>query len=151
MHERLLDKNDPPGEDRIREWTGPEGYALLLELEAFLGSHYQLSKELRFPFGNQYGWGYKYGHKSSHLCYTFFESGSFTVTLQLGDGCLPAVERILSGLSQKVRELWQNRYPCGERGGWIHYRVMDANDLKDVLELIKIKKKPAGQSHTSLP
>lgn len=100
---------------------------------------------MRFPFGNSYGWGYKYSHQSSHLCYVFFESGAFTVTLQLGDRCVPAVEQALPGLSRKARDLWLNRYPCGERGGWIHYRVTDTDGLNDVMALVKIKRKPAVQ------
>ena len=142
MHERLLDQNHPPAADFLRGFIGAEGYALLLQFEDSLSNHYHLSKEMKFPFGKNYGWGYKYGHLSSYLCYVFFESGSFTVTLQLGDSCVPTIERILPGLSQKAQELWRNRYPCGKQGGWIHYRVMDADELNDVLAFVKVKKKP---------
>ncbi len=76
----------------------------------------------------------------------FFESGAFTVTLQLGDKCASRIEQILPGLSQKAKELWQNRYPCGRQGGWIHYRVMNTDELNDVLEFVKVKGKPAGQA-----
>jgi hypothetical protein len=145
MYERLLDKNNPPVADFISRFIGARGHALLLKFEDFLSNNYQLSKEMKFPFGNNYGWGYKYSHKSSHLCYVFFESGSFTVTLQLGDNCVSKINQILPGLSQKTQELWQNRYPCGKQGGWIHYRVIDKDELNDVLEFVKVKKKPAGQ------
>jgi hypothetical protein len=140
MYERLLDKNDPPSADFIEKYLGAESYGVLLELETFLNGSYDLSREMKFPFGSGYGWGYKYSHKSSHLCYVFFESGAFTVTLQLGDGCVSKVEKTLPGLSRKAQELWQNRYPCGTQGGWVHYRVTDADDLNDIFELIKIKK-----------
>jgi len=142
MYERLLDKKNPPTTDFIREFIGAKSYNVLLQFEGFLGNNYHLSKEMKFPFGNNYGWGYKYKHKSSHLCYVFFESGAFTVTLQLGDNCVCKIEQILPGLSQKAKELWQNRYPCGEQGGWIHYRVLDPDELNDVLEFVKVKKKP---------
>jgi hypothetical protein len=144
MYERLLDKNNPPATDSIREFVG-KSYSLLLQFENFLNNSYQLSKEMKFPFGNNYGWGYKYSHKSNHLCYLFFESGAFTVTLQLGDKCVSGIEKILPGLSQKAKELWQNRYPCGEHGGWIHYRVMSPDELNDVIEFIKIKRKPSRE------
>ncbi|KPU46138.1 hypothetical protein OXPF_02480 [Oxobacter pfennigii] len=144
MYERLLDKNNPPAENFISELMGVKGYTLLLQFEDFLNHNYHISREMKFPFGNNYGWGYKYSHKSSHLCYAFFESGAFTITLQLGDNCAPQINQILPGLSQKVKELWQNRYPCGEQGGWIHYRVTDSDDLNDVLELVKVKGKPSS-------
>ena len=144
MYERLLDKGAPPAENLIREYLGEESWSNLLKLEQFLTDHYDLKKEMKFPFGNSYGWGYKYSHKSNHLCYCFFESGAFTVTLQLGDSCVAAVEAMLPALSEKSNELWKNRYPCGDRGGWIHYRVVESHELNDVFELIKAKK-------TSLP
>ena len=142
MYERMLDKSAPPDDDFVKEYLGAESYGFLLQLEKFLNDHYDLKKELKFPFGNSYGWRYKYSHKSSHLCYAFFESGAFTVTLQLGDSCVSAVQIMLPALSKKADQLWQNRYPCGEQGGWIHYRVIEMNDLGDMLELIKAKKKP---------
>jgi hypothetical protein len=144
MYERLLDKNNPPAADLIREFVGIKSYTVLLQFEDFLNNNYHLSKEMKFPFGNNYGWGYKYSHKSSHLCYVFFESGAFTVTLQLGDKCVSRIEQILPSLSQRAKELWQNRYPCGEQGGWIHYRVINTDALNDVLEFVKVKRKPAG-------
>lgn len=142
MFERLLDKDNEPAIEQVEEYLGSEGYKRLLRLEKLLQTHYHLSKELRFPFGNSYGWGYKYSHKSSHLCYAFFEKGAFTVTIQIGDKQVPLVENNLNELSPKARELWANRYPCGENGGWVHYRVLDDEALADILRFICAKKKP---------
>jgi len=55
------------------------------------------------------------------------------------------LESNLSSLSQKTRELWEDRYPCGERGGWIHYRVLTDDELTDVIKLLAIKKKPSAK------
>ncbi len=142
MYERLLDKNDPPTTEFIREYIGEQSYTLLSQFEDFLRKSYDLTKEMKFPFGNSYGWGYKYGHKTSHLCYVFFESQAITVTMQLGDNCVPKIEEILPTLSQKARDLWKSRYPCGVKGGWIHYRILAPDELKDVIEFVKVKKKP---------
>jgi Protein of unknown function (DUF3788) len=100
--------------------------------------------ELRFPFGNNYGWGTKYSHKYTQLCYVLFEKGAFTITIQLGKNQLPKLHEKLSAFSPKTNELWKNRYPCGE-GGWIHYRVLDQEDLNEIKELIIIKRKPIKQ------
>ena len=142
MYERLLKKNEPPTSGFIEDYLGEQSYALLTELEKQLSNNYQLSKELKFPFGNNYGWGYKYSHKTSHICYVFFELGAFTVMLQLGDNCVAKVQEALTNLLPKTYDLWQNRYPCGEQGGWVHYRVLNEDEIKDIMELIKIKKKP---------
>jgi hypothetical protein len=143
MYERLLDKSTSPSEDFIRKYLGTESYHNLLEFEKYLNAHYDLKKEIKFPFGNSYGWGYKYSHKSSHLCYAFFESGAFTITLQLGDPCVSAVNKILPTLSAKANELWKNRYHCGKQGGWIHYRVISTDELSGIFSLIAAKKKAA--------
>jgi len=142
MYERLLDKNSEPTPQQVRECLGEDGFRYLLSLEDYLQTHYHLSKEIRFPFGNSYGWGYKYSHKSSHLCYAFFEKGAFTVTIQIGDKQAPLVEKYLSTLSPKAQKLWKNRYPCGDNGGWVHYRILSGDDLNDVYKFISAKKKP---------
>lgn len=143
MHERLLDKTAMPGEVAIRQHLGEESFNHLVDMEHRLREYYQLSRELKFPFGNSYGWGYKYSHKRSHLCYAFFEKDAFTVMFQIGDKQVPTMEAELSSLLQKTQDVWENRYPCGERGGWIHYRVLLDDEIADVIRLLKIRKKPS--------
>ena len=143
MNERLLDKDKKPTTEQVKAHLGSESYARLLSFEEYLKAHYQLSKEMRFPFGNNYGWGYKYSHKAAHLCYAFFEKGAFTVTLQIGDKLVHLVEEMMNTLTPKAQGLWANRYPCGDRGGWIHYRVLADDELVDIFKLISARKKPA--------
>ena len=142
MYERLLDKTNEPTFDEVRQYLGEDGFKHLLLLEEYLKSHYDLSKQMRFPFGNSYGWGYKYSHKSAHLCYAFFEKGAFTVTIQIGDKQVHLVEKCLGELSQNAQELWENRYPCGDNGGWVHYRILNDEELRDIYKFIGAKKKP---------
>jgi len=143
MYERLLDKGSEPVPEQIKEYLGG-GYKRLMKLEDYLRAHYRLSRETRFPFGNSYGWGYKYNHGSAHLCYAFFEKGAFTVTIQIGDKQAPLAEEQMDALSPKAQALWADRYPCGERGGWVHYRVLEDEDLDDVCQLIAAKRAPLG-------
>ncbi len=144
MYERLLDKNHEPSIVEIEEYLGRESSKRLISFEKHLQTQYHLTKELRFPFGNNYGWGYKYAHKASHLCYVFFEKGAITVTIQIGDKQVAALESILSELSKKAQELWTTRYPCGDSGGWIHYRILRDDELPDVYGFINAKKKPVS-------
>ena len=142
MYERMLDKHIVPDENAILEHLGAESHKLLSLMEKQLNANYQLIKELKFPFGNEYGWGYKYNHKTSHLCYAFFEKDAFTVMFQIGDKHVPSVEAAFSSMLPKTRDLWKNRYPCGEYGGWVHYRVLSEDELSDVLRLLFIRKRP---------
>lgn len=141
MYERMLDKSREPSLEEIKEYVGTTAYSLLCMFEDSLKLRYDLVSELRFPFGNSYGWGYKYSHKSFHLCYAFFENRAFTVMIQIGDKQVPALEKILNTLSPKSRELWDSRYPCGEHGGWVRYRVLECSDLPEILKFVNAKKK----------
>jgi len=140
---RLLDKSSEPTIEQIRDYIGEPGWRLLVQFEETLKDRYELSRELRFPFGKSYGWGFKYSHKSAHLCYVFFESGAITVTIQIGSKEAPKLNEQLDSFLPRTRELWENRYPCGDGGGWLHYRVFLEDELADIIKLISIKKKPA--------
>ena len=139
---RMLDKRKKPTEDMIAKYLGAESTERLRQLENWLGDQYTLNRELRFPFGDNYGWGYKYSHGRKHLCYVFFEEGAFTVTLQLGDTSVDAVTAKLPSFLPKTQELWATRYPFGERGGWLHYRVLNDAELQDACTLTALKVKP---------
>lgn len=139
--ERFMDKNVIPTSLEIGDFLGKEAYNRLSKLETFLHDSYDLIRELKFPFGNNYGWGYKYSHKNKLLCYVFFERGSFTVTITIGKNELKKLYKELDKMIPKTKKLWKNRYPCGD-GGWIHYRVENDNELMDVQKLVCIKKKP---------
>lgn len=145
MFERMLDKSIMPNESQILETLGQKSYEQLMQFEEILSSRYDLHKELRFPFGNSYGWGYKYSHKTFHLCYAFFEKGAFTVMLQIGDKQVEKAKRIIAGLSDKTKIAWDERYPCGDQGGWIFYRVIDDHDVLEIIQCIYAKKAPLNQ------
>jgi hypothetical protein len=137
--ERMLDKSVTPVQSEIESFLGIDSYERMMIFEKFLRDHYELERELRFPFGNNYGWGYRYNHKAKHLCYLFFERGAFTVMFQIGDGKVAKLEQTLPQMSEKTRELWGNRYPCGSKGGWLHYQVLSESDISDICTLMNIK------------
>jgi len=141
MYERLLDKNNQPADEFIEDYLGVQSFTLLAEFESLLNSDYQMIREMEFPFGNNYGWWHKYSHRTSHLCYVF-EAGAFIVMVQFGDNHVAKIQQIIPNLLPKTYDSWQNCYPCGEQGGWVYYRVLNGNELKDAMELVKIKKKP---------
>jgi len=142
MYERMLDKENRPTEAQVAEHMGAEAVERLQQFESYLRSDYNLAREMRFPYGNSYGWGYKYSHKSAHLCDVFFEDGAFTVMLQVGKA--KAVEEIMDELSPKAQELWAERHPCGTGGGgWIHYQVFDDAEVSDVCKFVYARKKPS--------
>ena len=142
MYEIMLDKKNRQELEDIRQYIGEGSWGFLQEFEEELKERYDINRELRFPFGKSYGWGYKYAHRAKHLCYVFFERDAITVMLQIGDKGVPLLNEILPTLSETARSLWAQRYPCGENGGWIRFRILTAEDLKDCIRLVEIKQKP---------
>ena len=114
MFERMLEGGHRPTPEEIQNTLGREACAHLARLETRLADLYDLRKELRFPFGKDYGWGIR----------------------------VPVLKECLSSLSDKAQSLWENRYPCGEEGGWIRYRILKPDEIEEVLRLIAIKKAP---------
>lgn len=141
MYERMLNKLNKPSITEIHEYIGENSFLLLNNFEEIMKQRYDLKTELRFPFGNNYGWGYKYSHKTKHLCYFFFEKDAITFMLQIGGDLVQKLEEVLLECLPKTKSYWDNRYPCGE-GGWIHYRVFNGEELNDVVRLLNIKQKP---------
>jgi hypothetical protein len=142
MYERMLNKLNEPSIQEIHDYIGKSAFLTLNTFEETMKHRYDLKRDLRFPFGNNYGWGFKYSHKTKHLCYVFFEKDAITIMLQISGNLVQKLEKVLPECLPKTKNYWDTRYPCGE-GGWIHYRVLNYEELNDVLRLLTIKQKPA--------
>jgi hypothetical protein len=139
MYERMLDKNIIPTPKKIKEYMGERAVENSELLKKALKKVFEINIELKYPFGNNYGWGYKVSNKNKHLFYLFFERESFTIMLQIkGIKTEKEIEKYKK-LSDEGKKYWSNRYPCGENGGWIHYRVLNKNQLKDVGIFLSIR------------
>lgn len=140
----MLNKSISPAHAEIEKHMGQKSLQRLMKLNDLLISRYTCTAELKFPFGNDYGWGYKYACAGKLLCYFFFEQDAFTVTITIGKSELPRLYRELDSFSEKAKAHWENRYVCGD-GGWIHYRVLSDPDIHDIEKFIKIKKNLKSQ------
>ena len=139
--ERLANKKTTPAQETINNFLGPENTGRLSLFEKYLKENYDLNRELKFPFGKSYGWAYRYTHKATLLIYVFFEKDGFCCTFSINDSGAGVAAEIINTMLPKTKELWQNRYPCGKEGGWIHYSVSNNEELKDIIRLIGIKVK----------
>jgi hypothetical protein len=139
MYERILDKKNIPTAKFIKKYMGEEAVENSELLKKALKKVFEINVELKYPFGNNYGWGYKVSTKSKHLFYMFFEKGSFTIMLQIKGIKTEKEMEKYNKLSEAGKEYWNNRYPCGENGGWIHYQVKNKKQLKDIEIFLSIK------------
>jgi hypothetical protein len=145
MGDRMLYKNNIPTEKEIFEHIGNNAIVLLNQFEEAFEKQYDMQKELKFPFGNNYGWGYKYSHKTKHLCYVFFESGEIDIMMQISSKDKEKLNEVINEGLSLTKELWKNRYPCSD-GGWINYRPKEQEDITEIMRLLAFKKKPVIKS-----
>jgi hypothetical protein len=142
MVKRLTEKSHQPTEEIVRDFIGENAWQRLIQLENMLRERYDLNREMKFPFGNEYGWGFRYSHKKSLLLYVFFEENSFCCTISINDKGAPQVDAMQKDLSPEIKTLWENRYPCGDFGGWVHIPAYSDNMLPDIIRLLSVKIKP---------
>ena len=82
-YKRMLDKRNVPTENEINEHIGDKAVKHIETIKSNLSNVFEIQMELKFPFGNNYGWGYKVSNKSKHLFYIFFEKDSINIMLQI--------------------------------------------------------------------
>ena len=134
MYERLLDKSLSPTFEDLVEYSGKPG-SLWLELDKYLKEIYSAKTQIRFPYGNDYGWSCKYSVKSKHLCDIFAENGAFALHYRISDAQL---ESVYEDLSEYAKEICDNKYPC-KGGGWLTYRVLSEAHIADAKRLLTAK------------
>ena len=134
MYERLLNKDVVPTLGELAAYCGENG-ALFQKLTDQLLQTYGTTQEIRFPYGNHYGWSVAHRKKKKLICDIFAEAGAFTVMLRLSNQQFGSVYDQLQAYTQNYID---NKYPCGD-GGWIHYRVLNEEHFNDVLRLLAVK------------
>ncbi len=139
---RLTEKHQQPQEEFVRLFMGDDAWQRLMRFEELLRERYDLSREMKFPFGNTYGWSFRYAHKKSLLLYVFFEEGGFCCTISINDKGARAVKTMLDSLRPEIQEIWKNRYACGVDGGWLNRSVASDDELPDLVRLVGVKVKP---------
>ena len=84
MYERLLDKTISPTFDDLIAYSAESG-VLWLELDKYLTDIISAQRQIRFPYGNKYGWSCVYRLKNKHICDAFAEKGSFALHFNISN------------------------------------------------------------------
>ena len=134
MYERLLDKTIFPTFEGLITYSAESG-VLWLELDKYMRDFFAAERQIRFPYGNKYGWSCKYSLKSKHICDIFAENGAFVLHFRISDQQLDSVYDTLSDYAKSVCD---NKYPCGG-GGWLTYRVLSQAQVNDAKKLLSAK------------
>ncbi len=137
MYERMLDKKIVPSFDDLLDYSG-DSKDLWLELDSYLKANYILTSQIRFPYGNNYGWSMKYSQKNKHICDIFAEKDAFTAHFHISSDAFDTISQEMTDYSIEV---YNNKFPCSS-GGWLNYRVLSFEHLEDLKKILCIKVKP---------
>lgn len=105
------------------------------QLSGYLEQQAGVQDEIRFPYGNRYGWGISYRRGKKLICTLFCEAGAFTMMLRLSN---KQYETVYEELSVSTQQEVDSRYPCSD-GGWIHLRILGQNQFEDAKKLLGLK------------
>jgi len=129
----MLNKQETPTFDDLVRYSGDSG-PLWLTLDVNL---HQLgaTREIRFPYGKDYGWSTKYSVKKKHICDIFAENGAFTALFQVS---AKAIETVHDELDAYAKQVWADNSPCST-GGWISFQVLTESQMQNLEKIIRAK------------
>lgn len=130
----MLDKSKTPTVAEMTAYCGDTA-AMFMELNNWLSTEYETTQTVVFPYGNSYGWGISHKKKGKLICNVFPENGALSVMLRMSN---PQFASVYDGLEAYAKEYIDSKYPCND-GGWIHYRITDAEQLKDIQTMLVVK------------
>lgn len=136
MYERMLNKLEKPSNEDLNTYCGSKS-KLFQSLNSFLSNNYNTSQEIRFPYGSKYGWCITHRKGKKLICDVFAEADSFTVMIRLSN---QQFDKVYDELQEDTKQIIDNKYPCSD-GGWIHYRILNEANLKDIEVLLSVKNK----------
>lgn len=136
-YERIISKGHHPTDGEILNTIGNTRY--WLELRQYLETSYDFVPEL-FN-GGKHGWAIRYRRSGKTLCNLIPEKGAFTVLVVLGKKEAEKAQAIMDQLNEKIRQLLDSAEQLHD-GRWLWIRVRKKGDVKSIIELLKIKRKP---------
>ena len=134
MYERLLDKSIVPTREFLTDYCGVHKERFI-KLNDYLTDKLGTEESIRFPYGSNYGWCITHRRRKKLICDVFAEKDAFTVMIRLPN---KEFDALYGALHQSAKECIDSKYPCSD-GGWIHFRILNDDDLADVMLLLSRK------------
>jgi hypothetical protein len=144
MHERMTDKTAQPSDADMINAIGQPIVEAWSALRRFLVETYDIVPTLDSG-GKKYGWNLQHRAGGRPLCEMYPEHGSFTALVVLGKTELEQAMERIETFGPTVRQALVET-PRYHDGCWMYIRVSAQltcrQDVRDIEELILIKKKP---------
>ena len=139
--DRLTDKAVVPDDAMIRAWIGPQAFRQWSALQQWIASAYpDVFRPDWIYGGKKHGWCLRY-KKSRAFCTLVPGYRAFSTVVVLGEAERQTVEARRAVLSRRLMDLYESA-PTYSDGKWLQVGVASAADLKDVTELLALKRAP---------
>jgi hypothetical protein len=132
------DKKHPPSEIEISAAIGP----MLNEWQAsieWVRTNYPVRDELKFMYGQKYGWGRKFQVGGSLLACLYPTRNGFTAQVILNNTALAKADQLK--LKKSARQAIAKATPYPE-GKWLFIPITCRGDLLDFQQLLVLKRQP---------
>jgi hypothetical protein len=133
----FTDKQKPPQPDEINKAIGA-CLPLWDEMLVHLRETYRLREELKFLYGKNCGWGFRFQVKSKLLACLYPARGRFTVQVILNPAEVEAA--LAMNLEEAVTQAIEAATPYPE-GRWLFISVESQDSLRDIIRLLDMHAK----------
>jgi Protein of unknown function (DUF3788) len=139
--DRLANGSTPPNDNAVRDWIGPRAFKHWVELQDWIEEFYP---DVFVPDwlygGRKRGWSLRY-KKTKAFCTFVPEYRRFSVVVVLGAAEREKFEERRYGWRSQLVELYDEARPYPD-GKWLNVAISSANDRRDVMELLTMKRPP---------
>ncbi len=139
-HSAFADKRHEPTAAEILHVLGPAAGAWAA-FSQHLRESYRVQEDLKFMYGQKYGWALRYRRQGRLLTALYPASGAFVVQVILGGAGLEQAQH--SALGENARRAIEVAHPYPE-GRWLFVRVESPTDGKDARTLVALKHAALG-------
>ena len=136
----FLDQEYQPTETAVFAALGAK-QPLWTELTQFIADNYPISGEWNFG-GKNYGWNFWYRKSGKTLVTLFPQDGYFVAQIVLGKDQVAQALKLKLG---KNAGTVLTETPQLHDGRWLFIKVKTAKDVKDIQQLLQIKRRPRPQ------
>jgi len=136
----FTNKEHQPTPHEIRDALGSRR-ALWDNLMQYIADTYQMPGELTFG-GKNYGWNVWYRRSGKTLVSLYPQRGHFVAQIVLGREHVEQALRL--NLGKNVRTVLEET-PQLHDGRWLFIKVRIGKDVKDIQQLLQVKKRPRPQ------
>jgi hypothetical protein len=137
--QRMMDGTHAPSEQEIADFIGMPAREAWVKLTRFLRENYDIMPEMMFD--KKRGWDVRYRKSGRTLATLTPEKGAVRVLVVLGREETAKALAMQDVLSPQIRRLIENTKQLHD-GRWLWIRLFQAVDAEDVLQLVRIKRKP---------